>query len=350
MISADGPEREDVIKQEQCPHQIVPMTRKITPLQDLKCLWQLIRIMRKEKPNIVHTHTPKAGLLGMLAAWISRVPVRIHTVAGLPLMVEKGFKLQLLKAIEKITYATATNVWPNGASMKKVIEENRFCSPKKIKVIGNGSSNGIDTNRFNSQALDPIQLQKIKQEINYDPNTTYLLFTGRLVYDKGIVELITAFEKIQKSNPGLKLILTGNFEKSLDALPPYIEKIIVSNPAIIHISWTSYVEYFMALANIFIFPTHREGFPNVLLQASLMKLPIVCSNIPGNVDIVVHQKTGLLFMVDNVHSLCEQLEYAINNTHKMKTMAEEQYHFVYNNFPREVVWQALLEEYNQLSN
>jgi len=207
MISADGPEREDVIKQEQCPHQIVPMTRKITPLQDLKCLWQLIRIMRKEKPNIVHTHTPKAGLLGMLAAWISRVPVRIHTVAGLPLMVEKGFKLQLLKAIEKITYATATNVWPNGASMKKVIEENRFCSPKKIKVIGNGSSNGIDTNRFNSQALDPIQLQKIKQEINYDPNTTYLLFTGRLVYDKGIVELITAFEKIQKSNPGLKLIL-----------------------------------------------------------------------------------------------------------------------------------------------
>ena len=113
MISADGKELPAVIEKEQCRHMIVPMTRKITPIQDLKCLFQLIRIFKKEKPDIVHTHTPKAGLLGMLAAKYCGIKVRIHTVAGLPLMVEKGFKYQLLKFIEKLTYAAASQVWPN---------------------------------------------------------------------------------------------------------------------------------------------------------------------------------------------------------------------------------------------
>ena len=116
MISADGKERADVMENEQCPHIIVPMTRQITPVQDLKCLLKLIKIFKREKPDIVHTHTPKAGLLGMLAARICFVKVRIHTVAGLPLMVEKGGKLALLAFIEKLTYAAANQVWPNSNS------------------------------------------------------------------------------------------------------------------------------------------------------------------------------------------------------------------------------------------
>ena len=348
MISADGSELPGVLSNEQCPHIIVPMTRKITPLQDLKCLWQLVKIFRKEKPDIVHSHTPKAGLLGMMAAWICRVPVRIHTVAGLPLMVEKGMKLRLLKFIERLTYAAANHVWPNGASMKKVITENHFCSPKKIKVIGQGSSNGVDTQKFNKDNLQPEILDNIRQKIQYDTAHTYLLFTGRLVLDKGIVELITVFTAVQKSNPRLRLLLTGNFERSLDPLPATIEKEILHNPAIIHIEWTEYVEYYMALADFFVFPTYREGFPNVLLQASVMKLPVLCSDIPGNVDIIVHRETGLLFGNQDVDSLKEQLTWALGHRDDMRSMAEKQYHFVYNNFPRTVFWKTMQQEYRLL--
>ena len=116
LISADGPERNEVIATEECPHIIVPMTRKITPFRDLQCLFELYRIIRKEKPDIVHTHTPKAGLLGMLAAAFCGTHIRIHTVAGMPLMIERSFKFRLLKFIEKLTYKAASNVWPNSES------------------------------------------------------------------------------------------------------------------------------------------------------------------------------------------------------------------------------------------
>ncbi|RYY71915.1 MAG: glycosyltransferase family 1 protein [Chitinophagaceae bacterium] len=348
MISAEGPELADVLKNEKCRHIVVPMTRQITPWQDLKCLFQLVKIIRREKPAIVHSHTPKAGLLGMLASRIAGVPVRIHTVAGLPLMVETGFKLRLLKFIEKLTYAAANHVWPNGASMEKFILDEKLCPPEKVKIIGKGSSNGVNTQKFNPEILNPEIVERIKQTIGYNSRYHYLLFTGRLVLDKGIIELVTVFEAIQKDNPNLRLVLTGNFERSLDPLPPHIENAILHNPAIIHVAWTDHVEYYMALANFFVFPSYREGFPNVLLQASLMRLPILCSDIPGNIDIVSHRKTGLLFKNQQVVSLQEELSWAIAHPAAMKSMAEDQYHFISNNFPREVVWKAMLQEYNNL--
>jgi hypothetical protein len=138
MISADGKELAEVIEKEQCRHIIVPMTRKITPFRDLGCLFKLIRIFRKERPDIVHTHTPKAGLLGMLAAKICGVKTRIHTVAGLPLMVETGFKYRLLKFIEKLTYAAANHVWPNSNSLMQFISENNLCKQNKLQIIAKG--------------------------------------------------------------------------------------------------------------------------------------------------------------------------------------------------------------------
>src|SRR5882762_7685479 len=132
MISADGKELKDVIEKEACPHIIVPMTRKITPLRDLRCLFKLIKILKKEKPDIVHTHTPKAGILGMLAAKCCGVKLRIHTVAGLPMMVEKGWKYRLLRFVEKRTYAAANHIWPNSNSLLQFITEQKLCDPEKL--------------------------------------------------------------------------------------------------------------------------------------------------------------------------------------------------------------------------
>ncbi len=350
MISADGKEREEVIENEGCRHVIVPMTRQITPLQDLKCLMNLIRIFKKEKPDIVHTHTPKAGLLGMLAAKICGVKIRIHTVAGLPLMAEKGFKYRLLKYIEKITYAAANHVWPNSYSLKKFISQQQLAHADKLLVIAQGSTNGINLNRFNKQVLVDAVIMQVKSSINFSERNIYLLCIGRLVYDKGIVELVKAFIQVQKKNPHLKLVLVGDYEELLDPLPGDILNEIENNSGIIHIRWTNYVEYYMALAQLFIFPSHREGFPNVLLQAGAMELPILCSTIPGNIDIVIHKQTGLLFEKGNIEQIIEHIEYAMGNADKMKKMSYNLYLTVNEKYQREKIWENILEKYRSLLN
>ncbi len=350
LISADGPERQEVIANEDCRHIIVPMTRKITPFKDLSCLWQLVKIFKKEKPDIVHTHTPKAGLLGMLAAKIAGVKIRIHTVAGMPLMVEKGAKLALLKNIEKLTYTAANNVWPNSFSLLKYIKEHRLTGDKKLKVISKGSSNGINLRRFNSNALDAGILQQVKDSIRFDTKHTYLLCIGRLVKDKGITELVDSFLALQPGSENLKLLLVGQFEEELDPLPARTMEIIRSNADIIHVGWSSFVEYYLSIASIFVFPSHREGFPNVLLQAGALKLPVICSSIPGNVDIVENKTTGLLFPVADVKALTDQLRFALGNRGQMKQMSEKLYQHITEFLNQENIWRAIHSEYLTLLN
>lgn len=350
MISADGKELAEVIEREQCRHIIVPMTRKVTPWQDLKCLFQLIKIFRKEKPDIVHTHTPKAGLLGMLAAKICGVKIRIHTVAGLPLMVEKGFKYRLLKFIEKLTYAAAKQVWPNSNSLMQFIINNKLCKTPKLKIIAKGSTNGINIDRFNKEALNEIIVTDIKEQVNYSPNKIYLLCIGRLVVDKGIAELVHAFTQLQKSNDNLMLILVGEYESALDPLPAETLHEIEINPSILHINWTNQVEYYMALADFFVFPSHREGFPNVLLQAGAMGLPVICSHITGNIDIVTNNETGLIFDKDNEQQMCKLLQYALAHPQHMQTMANKLQKDIKENYRQENIWQNMLQAYKTLVN
>lgn len=350
MISADGKELPGVIEQEQCRHIIVPMTRKITPFSDLKCLLQLISIFRKEKPHIVHTHTPKAGLLGMLAAKFCGIKMRIHTVAGLPLMVEKGLKYRLLKFIEMLTYASANQVWPNSRSLQQFILDKKLCNPAKLQMIGKGSTNGINISRFSKENLDEETVNAIKTTINYSSGNKYLLCIGRLVADKGIVELVNVFIKLQKSYPSLRLILVGGYEPSLDPLPASTLQEIETNGSIIHISWTDKVEYYLHLTDFFVFPSHREGFPNVLLQAGAMELPVICSRITGNIDIVTDKETGLIFNCGDEEQMLEQLQYAFTNPGHMQAMKLQLKKEILENYRQENIWQNMLAAYKSLVN
>lgn len=350
MISADGKELPDVIANEQCRHIIVPMTRKITPFADLKCLFRLIRIFRKEKPDIVHTHTPKAGLLGMLAAKLCGVKVRIHTVAGLPLLVKKGFKYQLLKFIEKLTYAAANHVWPNSNSLMQVITKNKLCKADKLNIIAKGSTNGINVNRFSKESLDEKIINEVKEQVSYSTGHTYLLCIGRLVKDKGITELVNVFTQLQKNNANLRLILVGEYETTLDPLPADTLHQIKSNPSIIHINWSNRVEYFMHLSHFFVFPSHREGFPNVLLQAGSMGLPVICSHITGNIDIVTNNETGLIFDSQNEQQMFKLLQYALLHPQYMQEMAKKLQQQIRENYRQENIWQNMLEAYKTLVN
>ncbi|MDQ2718975.1 MAG: glycosyltransferase family 4 protein [Bacteroidota bacterium] len=350
MISSDEEGEPKLLHKEVCPHLIVPMTRKVTPWKDQKALFTLIKIFKKEKPDIVHTESPKAGLLGMIAAWLCGVRIRIHTIAGLPFTVEKGWKFKMLEFVEKVAYAAATNIWPNSPSLRDYILKHNYTYPAKLTIIGQGSSNGLNVNRFNKANLDPEVLIEVKKIINYEAYNIYLLFVGRMVYDKGVVELIEVFIGLHESNPNLRLILLGYHERLLDPLPTEIEHEISTCKAIIHINWSDKVPYFMALSHYFVFPSHREGFPNVLLEAAAMQLPIICSRIIGNIDIVVENVTGLIFEPFNKQSLKNAVMKALQNPEQMKEMAIKLHERIITDYKRDAFWQKMLDEYLKLTN
>jgi glycosyltransferase involved in cell wall biosynthesis len=347
MISSEGKEWKEIAEGEECKYQIVPLTRRITPIIDLICLIRLIRIFKKERPSIVHTHTPKAGLLGMLAAKITGVEMRIHTIAGLPLMVETGLKKFILQITEKITSWSATEVWPNSYSMKEYMLGEKLVRKEKVKIIGKGSTNGIDISRFSKKNLKSEILLKVGESIRFSKIATRLLFIGRMVKDKGIEELIEVFGKIEKTY-NIQLILIGPYEIDLDPISEEARNVIKHNENIQHISWSDNVEYYMSIADIFIFPSHREGFPNVLLQAGAMDLPIVCSDIPGNIDIIKEAETGKLFKVGDKQSLEEDIIFAINNREEMLRRAGILKEIVRKNFKREYIWEEILKHYKGL--
>ena len=347
MVSSDGEQISDVINNEQCQHVIVHMTRSISPFSDLRSIFSLIKLIRKVKPAIVHTHTPKAGLLGMIAAKICLVPVRLHTIAGLPVMTAKGLTKSLLIFAEKLTYWSSHRILVNSEGIKNYMINHSLINSSKLDMIGVGSSNGIDLNRYCIENLDSKILDRAKRDIKYDEGKFYFVSIGRVVKDKGIVELIEAFKAISKSNPEVVLLLLGPFEsvRKSENIPSGVIDFIKQSKKIIHIDWTEHVEYFLHLADTLIHASYREGFPNVLLQAGAMGCPIICSGIPGNSDLVVHKKRGLIFEVADVESLLESMVYALENTEELKTYSKELLRYVQINFDRQKFHQSLLGYY-----
>jgi glycosyltransferase involved in cell wall biosynthesis len=348
MVSSDGEELEDVLQYEDCPHHIVPMTRKITPVADSQSLWTLYRFLKKEKPDIVHSHTPKAGLMAMLAAKFAGVKIRVHTIAGLRFMTATGFTRKILIRMEKITANAATHVWPNSMSLLKYVQENKLVRANKLEVIGKGSSNGIDLTRFSKVALSPEGIQKAKQAISYSPSLTYLLSVGRIVKDKGISELSKAFSSLYKENDKLRLVLVGTFEEKLDPLDEDVMHLVKTHPGIILAGWHDEVEYFMSVADILVHPSYREGFPNVVLQAGAMECPVVCSRIEGNVDIIDENINGLIFTSRDENDLYQKLKQAIAEPELMKQRSKLLRKKIEENFDRTFVQEQLRQKYEFL--
>lgn len=350
MLSSEGKEWPDLIANEKCAHRIVYMTRKMTPFTDLGSLWRLYKLFRQEKPDIVHSHTPKAGLLAMLAAKMAGVKIRIHTIAGLRFMTATGMGRKIMVAMEKLTATCAHHVWPNSYSLMNYITEHKLVHPKKMEVIGHGSSNGVDLNRYSVTALKPEKLEEIKQMLNYDDSLCYLLNMGRIVKDKGIDEVMKSFSVVYDANTKLRLIVLGAFEDDLDPISDEARKILTTHPGIIHIDWSDHVEYFMHLSHLLIHASYREGFPNTLLQTGAMNCPIICSAIEGSVDIVTHKETGLLFEARNAEDLLKNLEFALAHPGEMKKYAANLRAKIEQYFSQQYLHSCMKEKYMELLN
>jgi len=338
-----------VSKLEGISTHAVEMTRKITPIKDLKAVWQLYQLFKKEKPFIVHSHTPKAGTLSMIAAKLARVPHRLHTIAGLPLLEATGIKRMVLNTVEKVTYACATKIYPNSHGLKTIILDHNFAKDTKLKVIANGSSNGIDTTYFNPKYDNLLgHTLELRATLNINKNDFVFVFMGRLVSDKGINELITAFERLCKKNFEIKLLLVGAYENELDPLKPKSLEIIDNNPHIISTGWVDDVRPYYAISDTLTFPSYREGFPNVVMQAAAMQLPSIVTNINGCNEIITHGENGIIVPVKDDIALFEAMDYILKDKGRAKAMGLKSRAHMKSHFERKVVWQAILEEYKQL--
>ena len=328
----------------------IDMTRTISPFKDLVSLIKMVKFLRRERPLIVHTHTPKAGTVGMLAAKVAGVPHRLHTVAGLPLLETTGNRRRLLSFVEKLTYKCATGVYPNSLGLADLILQNKLCGRRKIKVLANGSSNGIDTTYFNPKIYSFNEKDKFKQELGLNDTDFIYIFVGRIVRDKGVNELVKAFLSINVKYPQSKLLLVGAYESELDPLLPDTVKRIKENSSIIEVGYQFDVRPYFAISDVLVFPSYREGFPNVVMQAGAMGLPSIVSNINGCNEIVIENENGIIIPVKNTEKLHDAMYSVISSDYLINKMKQNARKMIVSRYEQIVVWNSLLEEYKKIEN
>lgn len=348
VVGVSGPPAElseKAAKREGFRTVVVPnLVRPISIGNDLKALFQLIKIIREEKPLIVHANTPKASLLGMLAAWWCRVPHRIYMVTGLRFETSTGLFRWLLVTMERITCACATKVIPEGDGVAETLKRNNI-TKKPLKKVLNGNINGIDLAHFNRTGE---LIEEADQIVEKFGGVYRFVFVGRIVKDKGLVELVTAFERFQEKYLDARLFLVGKMEPELDPLPKDILDIIKNNDGIIEAGWQDDVRPWLVASNALLFPSYREGFPNVVIQAGAMGLPSVVSDINGCNEIIIEGENGYIVPTHDAEALYERMLCLVENKEKTEYMSQRARPLIESRYKQEDVWNALLNEYNSL--
>lgn len=342
-----GPEESarEFTEREGMPTILIPhLVRPISIGNDLRALSELIRLFRREKPDIVHANTPKASLLGMVAAWICRVPHRIYTVTGLRFETSTGFMRWLLKTMERITCACATKVVPEGQGVKKTLYREHITS-KPMAVLHNGNINGIDLKHFDRTPEVVEQAKRIREEVG--GSFTYL-FVGRLVRDKGVTELVDAFERVHIKHPETRLLLVGTQEPELDPLPDKTQRLIADKDAIIEAGWQNDVRPWFVASDLFTFPSYREGFPNVVMQAGAMGIPSVVTDINGSNEIIIEGQNGAIIPTRDMDALYRKMTEALEQRDRLTEMSAQCRPLIASRYRQEDVWRATLDMYNSL--
>ena len=347
-VSSDGLDLQDVAKTQGVKTKAIEMSRQITPIKDLVSLYKMVVFLKKEKPQIVHTHTPKAGLIGMLASRITRVPHRLHTVAGMPLMESMGIKRKVLLAVEWLTYKCATKVYPNSLGLEEFIKEQKLTTPQKLKVLGNGSSNGIDTRYFDRIKDVVDEGMELKEKLEIDEKQFVFIFVGRIVKDKGINELLSAFDKLVKTEDDIKLLLIGPFEDDLDPISDESRDILSNNTHIIEAGYQDDVRPYFSISDCLVFPSYREGFPNVVMQAGAMGLPAIVSDINGCNEIVEDGVNGMIVSPKDKSALFDTMNKVVQDGEFRVLLSKDARKLIVERYDQQFVWNAIKSEYDLL--
>lgn len=341
-VSSPGKDLEEVGTREGVRTVGIRMERRISPIQDLKSLFALIKLIRKEKPWMVHTMTPKAGLLGMLAARICGVPVRLHLFTGLVFPTSTGLKRRLLMATDKLTCACATFINPEGEGVKRDLE----CfgiTHKELHIVGNGNINGIDMTYF-----DRTEEVMKKAESIREKDCITFCFVGRIVGDKGMNELAEAFARLEKEFPSCRLLLVGDFEEKLDPVSPETKRMFLENSRVTFAGWQQDIRPYLAASDIFVFPSYREGFPNVVLQAGAMGLPSIVTDINGSSEIIRDGVNGVIIPPRDTEALWKAMRNMLTDEAARRKMAANARNLIGSRYDRTFLWQELKKTYKSL--
>jgi glycosyltransferase involved in cell wall biosynthesis len=343
-LSSPGVEMQTIAEREGVRTIEVPMERHISLMKDVRALWQLILVFRLEHPTMVHSMTPKAGLLCMVAAWLTRVPVRVHTFTGLVFPTAKGLQRKLLMLTDRITCHCATYVIPEGEGVKKDLLDYGI-TQKPLRVLGFGNVRGVDMHYYNRR---PEVMEKAAA-LRDDSCMTFL-FVGRIVRDKGINELCDAFDRLSKEFPQVRLLLVGWREDGLDPVSDKTRALIDSNPSIDYVGeiWGDDLLAYYAAADCFVLPSYREGFPNTVLEAGAMGLPSIVTDINGSREIIVENENGMIVPPRDADALFVAMRRMVNDDRRRSYMASNARNMIGCRFEQGFVRQCLFDFYDTI--
>lgn len=345
IICSPSEELKSLSKVYNFEYQTVDVLRKISIWKDLKAVWVTTKYIRQKHIDIVTGHTPKGALIAMLAAYIMRVPIRIYFRHGLVYETSFGLKRNLLMFIDRFAARLATKVVCVSPSVCRKSLKDRLNPIHKQVLLSKGTCNGIDVDRFCNRSINEQSLCELKNNLKINPSDFVIGFTGRLVKDKGITELVCAFQQLQSKYANIVLLLVGMLEER-DALPKEVVDAIKGNPKIVNTGYVENVkmEYYYAMMNLFVLPSYREGFPTSVLEASAMELPVITTKVTGCIDSIIEEETGTYVEHDS-----DNLAIAIENFYHDEILCHEYgkngRKFVVDNFEQHIIWKEIEKLY-----
>lgn len=340
-VSSDAPELQRIHEREGVRVVAVNMERHISLFRDLRALVRMICVIHRERPYIVHSMTPKAGLLSMVAAWVNRVPVRMHTYTGLVFPTATGLKQRVLIATDRLLCRCATYINPEGRGVAADLQHYHI-TRKPLHIIANGNVRGVPLDYYRRSA----EVMKQAEPLRLSACFTFC-FVGRLVGDKGINELVEAFQRLHADLPQTRLLLVGRFEQALDPVSAATAKAIAQHPAIEAVGEKADVRPYYAAADALVFPSYREGFPNVVLEAGAMELPCIVTDINGSNEIISEGFNGTVVPPRNADALYQAMRRFATQPDACREMGQRGRKRVVERFDQRLIWAELLKVYQQ---
>jgi glycosyltransferase involved in cell wall biosynthesis len=345
-ISSAGPDFQAFLEREPdvVAHE-VEMDRRITPLRDAKALLALVRLLRRLAPAVVHTHTPKAGLLGVLAARAAGVPLVVHHIHGGVWLAARGLRRLIARWTDRLTCSLAHRVFCVSESVRAALVRERLCPARSVEVLGHGSINGVDARaEFDPDRFTAKERKAIRERLGIPAEAIVLGFVGRLTVEKGICELHAAWRRLSADHPDLRLLLVGEPDSATPLAEPLLRG-LAEDPRIHMTGMTWQTPPLFAVMDVFVLPTYREGFPVALLEAAAMRLPVVATRVPGCTDAVVEGQTGMLVQPRSAAALESALRALIPDRARRSSLGSAGRERVLRDFRPEVLWEELASRY-----
>lgn len=337
-VSSPGKVLDEVGEREGVRTIAVPMERHISLFRDLKSLWKMWRVLRREKPDMIHSMTPKAGLICMMAGWLAGVPVRVHTFTGLVWPTSTGLKRRILMTTDWLTCACATHIIPEGEGVKSDLL-NHHITRKPLKILGYGNVKGIDLDYFKPAETT----SKSHQGFTF-------VFVGRIVRDKGINELVKAFDRLHQEHNDVRLVLVGPREDDLDPVLPETLERIDRGEGIEAVGKQSDVKSFYTDADALVFPSYREGFPNVVIEAGAMGLPSIVTDINGSREIIIDGQNGIIVPPQDEEALYQAMKLFVEDSELTQSLAANARPLIASRYEQGYVRKCLYDFYHEILN